>query len=127
VPTLADLIDLYHARQAARPLAGEAGSGTSAVNHREAKNLVFSSELTSPSTPFGRVLRELRRQRRMTQADLGDMVGLDHSYISHLERSTRPPSWLLAQEIASALGLDRAARTVLLDATGLTARARRAS
>lgn len=36
-------------------------------------------------TRFGRKLRELRRNHRMTQLDLAVMLGIDRSYISEVE------------------------------------------
>ena len=41
---------------------------------------------------FGRELRKMRQQRRLTQEKLAELVDLSVPYISHLERGTKKPS-----------------------------------
>ena len=50
-------------------------------------------------------LRQLRRAREMTQADLGARVGLDTSTISQIESGTRDPSLKKARAIATVFGV----------------------
>lgn len=57
---------------------------------------------------FGSRVRELRRQRGYTQADLGQIAGLDPTYLSGIEQGRRNPTldWLvrLAQGLGVPLG-----------------------
>ncbi|AMN45966.1 hypothetical protein ACG33_02325 [Steroidobacter denitrificans] len=40
---------------------------------------------------MGLVIREMRRQRRLTQADLAKRTGLSARQINHIESGNRPP------------------------------------
>jgi transcriptional regulator with XRE-family HTH domain len=40
---------------------------------------------------FGVRLRSLRRQKRLSQKELADMVGMDHTYLSKIETEALPP------------------------------------
>jgi transcriptional regulator with XRE-family HTH domain len=40
---------------------------------------------------FGELLRNLRKQRRVTQRQLADQVGIDFTYISKIESGTMDP------------------------------------
>ena len=44
------------------------------------------------STVFGLVLRDLRRQKKLTQEQLADLSGRDRTYVSLLERGLRQPT-----------------------------------
>jgi transcriptional regulator with XRE-family HTH domain len=44
-----------------------------------------------PTSPFGRRLRELRKERFLNQKQLAVMVGLDFTYLSKIETGTMPP------------------------------------
>lgn len=46
-------------------------------------------------------LRQLRRAREMTQADLGRLVGLNRASICSIEKGTRQPSLEKARAIAA--------------------------
>jgi len=46
----------------------------------------------SPEVAFGRVLRELRRKRGVSQDELGARSGYHRTYISQLERGEKSPS-----------------------------------
>jgi putative transcriptional regulator len=50
-------------------------------------------------------LRQLRRAREMTQAALGQRVGLNKSMICSIERGTRQPSFEKARAIAAEFGV----------------------
>ena len=54
---------------------------------------------------FGNAIRKLRRERDLTQADLGDKSGLHRTYIADVERGARNPSLLTVATLANALGL----------------------
>lgn len=49
-------------------------------------------------------LRQLRRSREMTQADLAKRVGLHLSTISGIEKGTTQPSFKTAVDIAAVFG-----------------------
>jgi len=59
-------------------------------------------------TTFGKRIRELRRQKHMTQRDLADAVDLDFSYISKIEndRLKYSPSFKSILRIARVLDVD---------------------
>lgn len=54
---------------------------------------------------FGRVVRELRLEARMSQERLGAVAGLQRNYISSLELGHKQPSLLTIFKLASALNL----------------------
>jgi DNA-binding XRE family transcriptional regulator len=56
------------------------------------------------SARFGRRLRLLRQERRMTQSDMAKRFGIDRSYISAVERGHK--SMTLAMLEVIALGMD---------------------
>ena len=54
---------------------------------------------------FGDKLRELRKQKDLSQEDLGFKSGLHRTYISDIERGSRNVSLKNIEKIAKALGL----------------------
>jgi putative transcriptional regulator len=50
-------------------------------------------------------LRKMRRDREMTQAQLGRRVGLDTATICRIENETRTPSLTVARDLASVFGV----------------------
>lgn len=73
---------------------------------------------------FGLRLKQLRKERNLTQQQLADLIGVKNSVISFYEVGERTPSPDVMKKLALALhvsadyllGLER---TVTLDATGL--------
>ncbi len=62
---------------------------------------------------FATVLKEARKRARLTQKELASRTGLDHSYISKIERAASdPPSRDKVLAMAEALGLMEKARLV---------------
>ena len=56
---------------------------------------------------FGSHLRNLRKERRMTQQQLADAVGIDFTYLSKVENGrVAPPSEDTIREIARELQID---------------------
>ena len=55
---------------------------------------------------FGKVLRDLRKQRAISQEDLAFDAGLDRSYISKLETGVYQPSMTTLFAIAEVLKID---------------------
>jgi transcriptional regulator with XRE-family HTH domain len=51
-------------------------------------------------------IKELRKARGLTQKELGDLAGLDHSFISRAERGESELSAASLMAIAAALGVD---------------------
>ena len=60
------------------------------MNRRRRSDLLIEGDRESLhiATALGRVVRAARRQRRLTQADLGTAVGLGHSRVGEIERGT---------------------------------------
>ncbi len=58
---------------------------------------------------FGRSIRRLRKQRKLSQGDLAVAAKLSRNYISDIERGVRNPSLL------ALIGLSRALRLPLRD------------
>lgn len=54
---------------------------------------------------FGRVLRELRRSRGLSQDKLADLTDTHRTYISQLERGLRSPSLRTLTAVAAALSI----------------------
>lgn len=49
-------------------------------------------------------LYKARKEKRMTQAQIAQLIGIDRASYTHIERGTRNPSMDVAQAIAKALG-----------------------
>jgi transcriptional regulator with XRE-family HTH domain len=57
-------------------------------------------------TPFGARVRELRRARNLTMAEMAKAVGVSSAYLSALEHGKRGrPSWHLVQAIIAHLNI----------------------
>lgn len=54
---------------------------------------------------FGKKLREVRLNKKLSQGDVAKILGMHRSYISGLERGARNPSLLTVQKVAKALGV----------------------
>jgi transcriptional regulator with XRE-family HTH domain len=52
---------------------------------------------------FGRSIRKLREQRRLSQEALGDLVGFNATYVSRIERGVQNVGLKTIQKIAKAL------------------------
>jgi transcriptional regulator with XRE-family HTH domain len=68
---------------------------------------------------FGEQLRTLRKQRSLTQRELGSLVGIDNTYVSRIEtgRVDHLPSVKTVRRLAEALHVDEL--TLLSDADRL--------
>jgi transcriptional regulator with XRE-family HTH domain len=67
---------------------------------------------------FGKLLRQLRLERGISQAELGRGIGLGHSIVSRYETGERTPRRRTIAAIADALGLDSPERMALFRAAG---------
>jgi transcriptional regulator with XRE-family HTH domain len=54
---------------------------------------------------FGKLLRQWRRERQMSQERLAELSGCDRSYLSRLERGLNVPSLNVMVDLANALKL----------------------
>jgi transcriptional regulator with XRE-family HTH domain len=60
----------------------------------------------SQQRSFGQVIRERRRQRSFTQADVARRIKTSIPYVGHLESGKRSPSAKIVARLAQVLGLD---------------------
>jgi transcriptional regulator with XRE-family HTH domain len=66
---------------------------------------------TEAAVRFGQMLTRLRTAQRLSQNQLAQRAGLNHSYISRLESGGRgDPSRTVVEQFVGALGLDPAGR-----------------
>ncbi|MBD9663212.1 transcriptional regulator with XRE-family HTH domain [Variovorax paradoxus] len=61
--------------------------------------------MISLSVRFGKRLRELRKERGLSQEDFAARCGLDRTYVSGMERGVRNPSLAVIDTLAVALGI----------------------
>lgn len=59
--------------------------------------------VSSIHVKFGKKIQELRKERKLTQEDLADVVGVDRSYMGFVERGERNPTLDKLIKIAKAL------------------------
>lgn len=52
---------------------------------------------------FGARLQQLRKKQGLTQEDLADAIGVDHSYMGFVERGERNPTLDKISKLANAL------------------------
>jgi transcriptional regulator with XRE-family HTH domain len=62
-----------------------------------------------PQPALGRVVRRLRKERDLTQAQVARAMDVDSSVISHLELGHSNPAWGSMKRLAAALGVTVAA------------------
>ena len=60
----------------------------------------------SQQSSFGQVIRERRRQRSLTQAEVARRIKTSVPYVGHLESGKRCPSNKIVARLAEVLGLD---------------------
>lgn len=59
----------------------------------------------SAAQKLGKKLRELRTEAGLSQERLGEITGLDRTYISGIERGVRNPALKNIEKLAKALGV----------------------
>ncbi len=50
-------------------------------------------------------IRKIRTERRMTQGELAEQLGVHQSYIAQIERGTKIPNMIIAKELARTLNV----------------------
>lgn len=60
------------------------------------------------SVKFGKKVKELRLQKKMSQGNLAKVLGVHPTYISGIERGVRNMSLKNIEKLAKALGLSQA-------------------
>jgi transcriptional regulator with XRE-family HTH domain len=63
-------------------------------------------ENDDPKREFGQRLRELRRQRGVSQEELADLAGIDRTYVSGCERGRRNIGLVNIHRLAHALDVE---------------------
>jgi len=64
---------------------------------------------------FGTGVRQLRRQRKLTQADVASRVGITATYLSQIETGRRNPTLAVVVGLARALGVKPSQLVARLD------------
>jgi transcriptional regulator with XRE-family HTH domain len=72
----------------------------------------------SPNPAFGQAVRELRRERGLTQEQVAFAAGVTPDNLSHIENATRDPLWTTAERIAESLELSIAQLAEEVEARG---------
>jgi transcriptional regulator with XRE-family HTH domain len=67
------------------------------------KSAAHRRKPVSPETAFGRVLRDVRKSRSLSQDELGAKSGYHRTYIGQLERGEKSPSLRTVFDLAKTL------------------------
>lgn len=71
-------------------------------NKRKIKDLILNNRLKN----IGNNIRQIRKQRQVTQIDLAVMIGIDRAYLSEIENGRTNVSLNILYAIADALNID---------------------
>lgn len=63
----------------------------------------MSSEKNQSAIAFGKIIKNLRLERELTQNNLADMINSERSHISDIERGVKSPSLLMIFRLSEAL------------------------
>lgn len=80
---------------------------------------MLSKKKLSPGVAFGRVLRELRRERGLSQEALALEADLQRNYISLIERGINQPTITTIFKLAAALNLRPSRLLEIVEAAAL--------
>lgn len=61
---------------------------------------------TEPQEALGKAIRQLRKERGLSQEELGYRAEIHPTWISHIESGRNNPAWGSVRRIAAALGLE---------------------
>ena len=71
--------------------------------------IMFSEMIGRPETrqapPFGQRLAEARREKGLTQTELGNLLGMSRERVDYYERRAKNPALEVVQACAKALGV----------------------
>ncbi len=59
--------------------------------------------MSNEISKFGKKIRKIRLEKKLSQGDIARILGVHRSYISGLERGVRNPSLATVQKVAKAL------------------------
>lgn len=68
-----------------------------------ADSLAMSKEKNQPAIVFGKVIKNLRLERGLTQNNLADIINSERSHISDIERGIKSPSLAMVFRLSKAL------------------------
>lgn len=54
---------------------------------------------------IGKAIKDLRKQRGLTQVEFSEMCDLSQSYLSHIEKETKEPTLTVLKQISGALSI----------------------
>lgn len=60
---------------------------------------------TTSQQKLGKKVKQLRTAAKLSQEQLGEVTGLDRTYISGIERGVRNPSFINLEKLAKAFGV----------------------
>lgn len=76
---------------------------------RKRQVIMFSEMIGRPETrqapPFGQRLAEARREKGLTQTELGNLLGMSRERVDYYERRAKNPALEVVQACAKALGV----------------------
>lgn len=70
-----------------------------------ADSLAMSKEKNQPAIVFGKVIKNLRLERGLTQNNLADIINSERSHISDIERGIKSPSLAMVFRLSKALSI----------------------
>ena len=68
-----------------------------------------------PAIEFGKVLRELRKEAKLSQEQLSFEAGIERNFVSLIERGINQPSIRVIFKLASALNITASAMIYLVE------------
>lgn len=88
---------------------------------RRVDRLIGLEEIDQLRRAFANVLTRRRLRKHWSQVDLGGYCGLEHSYVSRLEKGSRTPSLDVMMRVARAFQIapERLMREVRIEFEGL--------
>lgn len=66
---------------------------------------IIAMARTTAQQKLGKKVKQLRTDAKLSQEQLGEVTGLDRTYISGIERGVRNPSFINLEKLAKAFGV----------------------
>ena len=73
---------------------------------------------TEPQPSLGRAIRRLRKDRKLSQEELGHQAEIHPTWISHLESGRANPAWGTVRRIAGVLEVQLSELVLLAESLG---------